>query len=212
MHSGLAEPRQEGLDVCFCLAGAEPGKTNEEINNTRQPRPGGHHLDQRNHANRDSPASATYLKNGKRQESSSSISFHRNDQIIWSLDFITPGKYWITLSIRTGNARPTDMMAGYHLKLNGRELPLTDSLIPISLGAFASDASWKDWRGSIRTKIPVQLKPGDKLKLTTDLDWSVTGQLSLEMLTRIEETRRRDAEHKFGISRAHEVILDLEKY
>ncbi len=159
-----------------------------------------------------SPASAVYLKNGKRQESSSSISFHRNDQIIWSLDFITPGKYWITLSVRTGNARPTDMMAGYHLKLNGREIPLTDSLIPISLGACASDASWKDWRGSIRTTIPIHLKPGDKLKLTTDQDWSVAGPLTMDMLTRIEETQQRDAEHKFGISRIHEVILDLETF
>jgi len=157
-----------------------------------------------------SPASAAYLKDGKRQESSSSIAFHRNDRIIWKLEFISSGRYWITLSVRTGNAGPTDMMAGYHLKLNGRELPLIDSLIPIRLGAFASDASWKDWRGSIRTAVPMRLKPGDRLELTTDLDWSVSGPLTMDMLTRIEETRQRDAEHKFGAPRAHELVLDLE--
>jgi hypothetical protein len=159
-----------------------------------------------------SPASATYLKNGKRKESGSSIVFHRTDQIIWSLDFITLGTYWIALTVRTGNGGPTDMMAGYHLKLNGREIPLADPMLPISLGASASDASWKDWRGTIRVKVPVSLKVGDKLKLTTQSDWSSVDLLALDMLTRLEETQQRDGEYKAGKPKIYDMTLDLVRF
>lgn len=102
------------------------------------------------------------------------------------------------------------MIGGYRLSLNGKELPLIDPLVPIHLGATASDASWKVWNGEIRTKIPVQLKAGDKLKLSTLIDWSQANQLSLDMLTRIEETRRRDTENKSAPS-VYGVTLDREK-
>lgn len=88
-------------------------------------------------------------------------------------------------------------------------MPLADPLEPIHLGATASDASWKVWNGVIRTKIPVQLRAGDQLKLTTGMDWSEAHRLTLDMLTRIEETRQRDTENAKAPT-VYSVTLDRE--
>lgn len=159
-----------------------------------------------------SAASATVYRGDRREEGQAGITFHQKDRVVWTLDNIESASYWITLGVRTGGGISTAMVPAYHLKLNGREIPLGDAMLPCSLGATASDGSWKVWGGCIRVRVPLTLKAGDELVLTTTTDWVSVDRLQLDTQRRVRlaETFNRDNAYADGSVYIHGMTLDRE--
>ena len=158
-------------------------------------------------------AAATVYRGDRRDDNHGGVTFHQKDRVVWTLDNLEPATYWLMLAVRTGGGLSTAMMPSYHLKLNGREIPLVDPLLPCSLGSVASDGSWKVWSGLIRTRQPLALKPGDELVLTTTTDWVSADKLFLDMQRRVRlpETFDRDNTYGDGSVNVDRVIIERER-
>lgn len=148
--------------------------------------------------------------NGKKIKTGSTLTLQKGDKATWFLSHIQPGRYYISLFVRTGGQPGSrfGMIDVYDLSVNGTSVPLVDATLPMEYRGGASDGSWALYWGMIRNQNLVTLKPGDRVVLQSKQNWAMAESLTLDLEVRNSESQKRDIAAKTKRPMVQSLLLD----